>query len=1623
MGFFDNLKKFLGFGGDDEAEKRRRQQQQQQQQNSANRNRGSSTVVVAPNQNSQQVTLQNPLNPPPVNGVNLGYFGATGNTPAGFPTLLNKTQAPATPSTAELKKRELDRLTEESYAEAKRQREQGEGWFGRNLLNKTHIEQDARVSARSRATNKYQEKNGWNNDADVIAYGNETRNLGNRHSEQLRGESERLQKVAKVMDKVGEVAQYVPVTGSVLNLGMAGAERANVGGMKKDIANQRNKNEFGMTTEELKALPQDVQDKLQIVRNVSYGISPLDVTGVGGLVKSASASAAKKAAIELAKKGAVELATKAALKEAAKAEAKKFALTTAVGTGVGVGAQSWIGGADSIDPLAALKGGVMAGGTSLLFDGGPSKVAAKQAAADAQEAAKAASEVAPGVRSINPNQAMDATTQAVDNTPAYMRGIPTTAGQAAGQQSLLGRTNLPDSMFDADARNAQSAVPPDPMDVPTFMRNNAPAKAADAKEQMRMLDERAAAIRQNQGQTAKFNDKQEIAAAFAESPRKGQAVAALVKNRNERNDPEKALRETLSARATASKELADAENARVAQEAIDNAPPAPEPIRPDAVSQRETETLTQLDKASKERVLTNDEKSLRTELRGKTDAINEANNPAPAKEIKPATATPNVASAQTSLPLDAGQTIPNAFPAPAPLAKTPGRVKAPARTPQNELPLVKNAETAKSGEVGKSQGKYARGQEYEKTSLEATRQRGAEGAATESYDTFVKKIDDADGMTGADRDTAVALQARQKVGSPEHRRLGELVNKHNTDAAQTLGTIERVIRQTADANRITDRFVNKLYASTDDTVKINESDFDGIIAKNEAFTTSRDNQNAAVERFNTDPSQANADAVADAFKVSDAADRAAKFEEYKVAAGFNKQSSNPKTAKLVKKLEQDAGVYTMDWVDSSMLSSTRVMINNFINTLGVRNEEAMFGKAGAAIARKLTGTDIGGGSRKGDKLGATLGTANWNANRKIRQGAEGNRLVKAVKNFTTGGNTIGDRNTYAAAYSGVYDHYKTQLKRAGFKGDELDRRAMVSSLSDPDKIAFDYMNQALANNAMASTTSGVTGGKLETRFADTLARGMGNSGPAKVASKAVTRIVLGFPTVIGRSLVAGSKRASLGSVSTVQAINNVVQKGDPAVTAKHIKQAVKEAGSGATMYAVGAGLGFAGVITGGYPSDQEERDRWKREGISENSIKIGKDYYSLPAALGVFALPFMMGANVASNVQEGKKPTDDFIMDTVKTVLNAAPTDSVAKTLDFFQDLEAGRDVSQFLSSTGAGFTRAISPLGSLTNQVAKMFDPTANDTTQGDAMANFLSKIQDGIPGLANSLPDKEVEGNVITNPNPVAKFFGAVSTEQGGGVQKTSENKAVVTSKTQALSDAGAFEDRIRNILDEDTKLLFDKAKSGKELSSDDVDKLNSGMTKGVTETEDTRFLEEGDYDGNLTVLKVKRELLAADPTTRKETLEAYDQQITRGNIYKDQKTSYDTIKKYKDISLEEWRDLGDPDSDDPNAELYETLFDLDAAMTDSGVSRKSGDSTKPKYYAKAAGKGRGGSRGGGGGGGSGDSSVKSNTIGSTPNIGKFSFGDLAPEKIASAKVPTIQRIRSSDLVKKRTISRRKA
>lgn len=1548
--FFQRVKNLVTGGGwqTDEEERRKEQQRQQQQQQQR--------------QNAQRSSAPQPGTVVQPQQNNITDFLSNSLQPrgGGLFEMLEKAQPEQKPPQQKPDVRqELERRTQENMDKAMRDATQGQNWLQRNLLNRGSNERNAEILARSRARAQFHEEHGYGQ-KDARDFGAETLRKANENTNT--GASNW---VAPILS-AGRV-------GTGIVEGAAGLyDWLTPGHGQNRLTKAANRK-----AQEIDTLAQDMGiDTAYKVTNVPLEIGSYFIPSVGLSKAGRVGGFFSRLGDDIATRVGTSSFGRRLLGRSAQEFFDPVNMSKDVQlTGRYTGQDSARG--EAITPQMMLENL----GMSILGAGVPGAVRALRkvdvhgeptniSVSRGPTEAPAPGELDFGISSSNPAyEGIESLQAAPDlNTPAYQRGVPETVGEAQ-LQADRGIYNAPDTLFDADARMLERPPEvPDPLDTPAFMRRNpevldaANARLAQANNLVEMLQKAPSE------QELRFNQRQQMADLPTQRQRDAQSELFQLQKANR---DETALARALGERRAAQREVGEIEKAIRAGEDPALTSPAQEIPQPAPTAVDTT--------------------------------------PAP---VAAQTATDIDTSVPVETPVQGVEVTPDA-PVPTPDIAPESQAPTPATRRVQTAEVIDSGPSAKTGEIGKSQAKVARGREYEKVSRETAQEAGARRAANTSYEEFTRKHRGRGVLSLEESETARALADRYKRGTPERKELLNMAGDPVTKAAQVMSVQDRVIRQTSSPKALTDRFERRLYSSLDDDVKFSDSDFKTIEKRNEEFVAARDNRDAAVEAFNSDPSDANLNNVVEAFKKVEEADRAAKFEEYQIANRLGKGNKNPKAKELIDKLGKEAGVYQMDWVDSSMLSSTRTMLNNFLNTYGIGAEERLFGKIGARLASKITGEIIGGGSRAGRKLGQKLGDANLRRDVRLRQQAEGNKLVKSYKNIVTTGNTLGERNIEGATFSGVFDHYTQSLKKQGFKGDELKRRALVNSLLDPENVVDTYRDPILAANALGARTLTKTP-KLESMAVHALTRGSDNKA-VKTAAKLLVRTTLGFPTVVWRSMVEGGKRAMFG-LPTLGRFGAAMKAGEKADAAMHFKNFIKEAGSGATMGVVGATLAANDMLSGSYPADKDERARWEREGIKENSIKLGGHWYELPPLLGSLALPFMAGANAYQNITSGEH--DNLIetawgtaTDSFRTAIDTSPVSSINESLNIITDWQRGRDVSAALIRKASSAARGLTPAGSFMNQVAKMFDPNANDTQRESAAEEFVARLMDGIPGLANTLDDKLVDGNTIKNPHPIARLFGATGREQEAGVQKTQQIEAQVEGAIKELQDYGALTDPIRNILEDEHKSLFDKARDGKKLSESEAKTLMDKMVKGVTQTEDTRFLEDGDYDSNLAVLKVKRAILEADPTTRRETLEDYDRQIKRGEVYKKLKTPYKDIKNYKDYSLTEWRNLGDPGHEDYNPDLYQKLWDLDVAMTEAGVSRRPGDPTKQKYYAKKS--GSGGGRGGGRGG------SRSNTVGSPGALAKIDFGKLRAEQTGTPRVPVITKLKPGELKKKRKIT----
>ena len=861
-----------------------------------------------------------------------------------------------------------------------------------------------------------------------------------------------------------------------------------------------------------------------------------------------------------------------------------------------------------------------------------------------------------------------------------------------------------------------------------------------------------------------------------------------------------------------------------------------------------------------------------------------------------------------------------------------------------------------------SRGK--RGNVYEKASGELEQQVGRQEMAVRSVDDLIEEIGTKESFSPGDRrrlSAAIENIAKSDPDNLETRLLlKRLQSKSRTELGQGLAMVPKVIRRSATSDTITNRWENKIARALDNPAKMTDADFAEVQRANDNFTLARDRAAQLEEQFKITGSEADFQAWEEAFNAARKADDNARFIEVAVAKRVLKGEKGAYVTKVLDDLKKESNVNTMDYITSNMLSGTATGFRNTLGTEISGLENRLFANSRSKITNLLFKENVGGYNRKGARLGRKVGLEKWTGDAKRRAQIGGKNPIELTKNWATTINSGGESSLQSQVYSRLGKYYENQLKQQGFSGKELDMRMRHSMLTDPDAMNDVYLDSAMKSSGLTGLFE--KGQTIEKAIVDWVGRGT-DSKTAQNASRLLMRLAVGFPTATTNFMVQSAKRLTLGLPSYIET-GAKLAKGDKLGAAQVFDRAMKESGSGAAVLGLGAALGSAGMISGSYPEDPEERARWEREGITENSINIGGAWFPIPQGAGMLGLPLLTGAAIGRDGAEGLKE-----MYSPGNLSKLLPTDQ----LQGFLNMAAGDGAPQDFKNFVASSVRAVTPAGALLGQIAKSFDDTKNDTTTRGLWTNILDQIGGSIPGVNNmmDIPDKlDDAGNVIKNANPLQIALGATSAEQKAGEERTAQVAGEVSSQLKGIADYGVFDDPVlESVLDEDAKKLYNQAKAGKDLDESDIKALREALVKGVEPSgSDTAYLERGEYDTHLAVLKMKRDLMNSDPTINPSKLKDMDTAIKRGEIYKNEQIPYEFIKSYQDISNTEWKAMGNPDSDDYNPEMYEKLWAMDEIMTKGKVSENDkGSLDKPKYSVKTSGKGRGrgGGRGGRGGG----------------------------------------------------------
>lgn len=1483
---------------------------------SAPTNPGQPQLKVAQPQNAFNTGLT-PLTLPGANKNPANPILGTNNPPNFANPLALKPNTPPVVQKSQTEQN-LDTLTQKNLPDAMKQTQQGENWFDKGVNFFTHDDEKiAQQNARNKAVGQYQDQNGYNQNPDVMKFMGNTRDLGNKTSQDIQNRSNTINNVIKT-------SSSIPVVSDFTAMGSGGASFLTDHGLnpfgssdqaKADAHNNYTQATLGMTDQDISKLPADQQDRLRKLQTGLTVASPvmgaLDIASLGGI--GSVVSGFKSAALQGGKDALIQEG-----KNAAKTVGKNALIAGASAPVVSAPIENYINNGNALDfngydPSNIPRQSATAALWSVLLPGASKKPVAE----DVNNARTVAIRDATEAAQSTARNAEDATRIKVQQP----REIPVTDGS------------------------------PEPVSVP--VTNNTPSKQGQP-----IVEVGGDTPGVNQ---VKVPSPDEVAAAkFADQPqaRPDRSIDGItpantgntgVFTRAEINREQQALDEALSSNQI------DANTHKAASDQLSTITAADDAPKGQKINVKEVNSIPVADQSNVPTNLPEAPGTVRASTATDPNAVRTS-------EVAAKTPTPLPTEVQNVLdnPKQFNKRQVAAARNQAKLAKAYAKTQESTAESMDRIQTASPAAQSSEGFV--PTGEFAKGQNgniIQNVNRKAEMQQAVQETANMSPGDVIKTARDNAAQNGGGfnrRDirnvAAMFEQKRVQRGTPEFNDLNAILKEDGTNWGQTGALRNYTVRRTASPDELVSRFQSKIYRLADDPSKIDSNLFDQIDAAETHFTDSRDAALQAYNKFTEAPTAENTKAYHAAQDAADAADKAAKMTEFKVASAALKGNKDVQQTRELEKMAQSADLYQMDAVDSSMLSGTGTFVRNFVNSGVGGAEEGLFGKVGARIASKITGENVGGGMGGDNVTGFGKGIRNIVDASKARAGIAGKNPLEHIKNFATTGNQLGDAIIDSQVTHNVNDHYTQLLKDQGYTGKELNNRAGVMARQDPNEVTSQYQNAA---RVAAGLGSGITrNNKVETTVKNIISDAISGGNPNKYTegtAKLVTRMTLGFPTAIGRSLAEGTKRFTLGAPTFIRAMATK----DPQARALLIKEGVKQAGAGGLVVApMFYALGASGAITGSYPTDPEERAKWAREGITENSVKIGDNYYQLPSYLGSWAVPGLFYASLGRN-------NGDFAAaatDVAKIVPSLLPTSQASNISDV---INGRTDFSKFMQQTGASAVRALTPGGAALNELAKSFDPTQNDTSSGTAAQNFIDKVLTGIPGAANTLPNKtDDQGNVLKNPDPLALALGASSTNQQAGVEHTGELNTQTNSTIKGMADSGAFADQnLKAILPDDaTKKIYDDILAGKQASPANIKKLQNALTKGVTASSDTAYLEKGQYDTNLTALQVKRQLLAEDPSTKPSDLKNLDTSIKRGQVYKDNTVPYDLIKSYESTSQADWRAMGNPKSDNYDPEAYQNLWAIDQLMTKAGVSYKTGNLEKQKYAAKQAGSGNGGS-----------------------------------------------------------------
>ena len=454
---------------------------------------------------------------------------------------------------------------------------------------------------------------------------------------------------------------------------------------------------------------------------------------------------------------------------------------------------------------------------------------------------------------------------------------------------------------------------------------------------------------------------------------------------------------------------------------------------------------------------------------------------------------------------------------------------------------------------------------------------------------------------------------------------------------------------------------------------------------------------------------------------------------------------------------------------ASLLSGPRTHTGNLVSNITQNTLDAVTDRiaSGIDLARsKITGKEreivaSAGGRKEGLKRGLKAAAevmktgdnlwdgmdANINKVNAWGQGGElefknkiANTMVAKPTNTVFRAMSAGDLPfRYTAFENAIRTEAKRQGVNLGYKGQMLQ----------------DYVNSRVAAPDPELQAYGIRKGNESVYDADTmLSKGMAavdrvidsiDNPVGKKAAKTAKTLIAPFVKVPSKVLSTAIDYSPLGSVKAI--VNKVGTKGY--TTGQFEKDLARSGFGSGALVGLGYALSSAGLLTGSYPSDEKERNRWKAEGIEPNSVKIGDKYLSLNY-LGPLAMLTAMGAGVQQRQAKGEDAwsvAGGALMDTINSFTEQSYVQGLNNAVQAIKDSQ--RYGESYLNSLARGM------VPNALRQTANAIDAKQRQVN------NPADAVVSGIPGLSQTLDAKvDTYGREIENKQtlPLGQMWDAL-------------------------------------------------------------------------------------------------------------------------------------------------------------------------------------------------------------------------------------------------------------------------